>query len=182
MPKRLYTRRGDSGWTTLADGTIVAKTDARIEAAGELDELNAHLGALIADIESDSDRAFLELIQTKIFAIGAVITGCKAGAMRRIADADIDTLEHEIDRIDHTLQPTNSFIMPRGNRQTALCHVCRTVCRRAERRLWAIDDIENEAKKELAYINRLSDYLFVLARKANLTDADNEKIITISCD
>jgi len=65
MPKRLYTRRGDSGRTTLANGTIVAKTDARIEAAGELDELNAHLGVLIADIESDSDRAFLELIQTQ---------------------------------------------------------------------------------------------------------------------
>lgn len=182
MTKRLYTKAGDRGMTTLADGTIVPKTDIRIEAAGTLDELNANLGVLIAELENNRDVELLEHIQDKIFAIGAVITGCKTNIMGHIDDDEITLLEHEIDTIGKTLPPINNFVLPRGNRQTALCHVCRTVCRRAERQLLAIENIENDAPKTLVYINRLSDYLFVLARKINIISTNSEKIMTISCD
>lgn len=182
MNKRPYTRAGDKGLTRLADDSIVAKTDIRIEAAGTLDELNANMGVLISELESGHDTQYIEHLQDKIFAIGAVITGCKTNIMGCIDDDELALLEHEIDLINKTLPPINNFVMPRGSRQTALCHVCRTVCRRAERRLLSIENIENDAPTTVAYINRLSDYLFVLARKINLNSRNCEKIKTISCD
>lgn len=165
--------------TSLVGGTRVAKTDVRLEAYGTVDELNAHLGLLVAYLSDGDDKTFLRQVQDTLFAVGSHLatdrrkTELKAASI--ITPGQVEAVERAIDSIDRLLPPLTAFVLPGGSLAAAQCHVCRTVCRRAERRILALADEVEIAPKLLAYVNRLSDYLFVLSRKINL-DADKDEI------
>lgn len=152
----IYTKTGDQGQTSLASGQRVAKTDARIEAYGTVDELNSWIGKLRV---SYSSMALL-WIQNKLFNLGADLSEAPG---EWIVEADVKQLEQWIDAVQAQLPQLRAFVLPAGNELACTCHICRTVCRRAERRM-----IEAQADAiALQFINRLSDYLFVLARYLN---------------
>lgn len=173
-----YTRTGDSGTTSLVGGTRVPKTHLRLEAYGTLDELNAFLGLLITYLSDDKDLCFVQQVQDKLFVLGShLATDCSNTVLRAasvVAPTDVEELEREIDRLDEALPPLRAFILPGGSRGAAVCHVCRTVCRRAERRILSLAEQAEIAPELLAYVNRLSDYLFVLSRKMNLDEKKDE--------
>lgn len=158
---RLYTRRGDKGDTDLANGDRVAKNSLRIEALGEIDELNSHLGLLLAQNLPEMIRAVLQPVQSILFELGAELS---SPANERMHENDVKALEQAIDALNRTLPPLEEFILPGGNQAAAACHVTRTVCRRAERRLLALHKEEKTGAEALPYLNRLSDLLFVSAR------------------
>lgn len=179
MKKSLvYTKTGDKGTTGLIGGTRVAKFHERLEAYGCVDELNAQLGLLVTFL-SDTDRSFVLNIQNKMFSVGSYLATdqdkVSISDSSLILPADVSLLEQEIDRIDSDLPKLQAFVIPGGSRSAAICHVCRTVCRRAERRILAVSENHPVSSDLLAYINRLSDYLFVLSRKIN-HDEKNEEI------
>lgn len=168
---KIYTKGGDAGETSLFDNSRVSKADARVDAYGEVDELNASLGAVLA-AGVDRDLAeILETIQRQLFAVGARLADPAARIAARVTkaavgDADISRLEAAIDRFETELPPLKRFILPGGSLPGSLLHVARTVCRRAERRVVALGaDLVEPAV--LVYLNRLSDLLFVIARVAN---------------
>jgi cob(I)alamin adenosyltransferase len=169
---KIYTRTGDAGGTALFGGTRVSKHDPRVAAYGDVDELNACLGTVLSQGELPGEVAgILGHIQKDLFAIGAQLAdpGEKiAGRLTKVAvgEPDIQRLEDWIDRFEAELPPLRRFILPGGNRAGALLHVSRTVCRRAERSVVALG-IANLDGHLLAYVNRLSDLLFVLARAVN---------------
>ena len=168
---KIYTKTGDTGETSLFDNTRASKADARVDAYGEVDELNACLGAArAAGVESDIAQA-LEAIQKDLFALGARL----ADPSSRIADrvtkaavsaADVERLEQTLDRLDATLPPLRRFILPGGSPAGSLLHLARTVCRRAERRVVGLGPGSVEPLV-IVYLNRLSDLLFVMARAVN---------------
>lgn len=152
----IYTKTGDKGQTSLASGQRVPKTDARIEAYGTVDELNSWIGNLRVSYGTME----LRWIQNKLFNLGAALSEAPG---TWIVEADVKQLERWIDDTQAQLPPLHAFVLPAGNILACTCHVCRTVCRRVERRM-----IEAEADAvALQFINRLSDYLFVLARYLN---------------
>jgi cob(I)alamin adenosyltransferase len=168
---KIYTRTGDTGETGLFDGRRVSKSDLRVDAYGEVDELNAAIGAVLAAGVDPEMSAMLQAIQRDLFAIG----GRLADPSRKVAErvekmnvgaADVARLEQWIDRLESGLPPLRRFILPGGSAPGAALHLARTVCRRAERRivLLGADEVPPEL---LAYVNRLSDYLFVAARAVN---------------
>lgn len=167
---KIYTRTGDAGETSLFDGTRVAKHDPRVEAYGEVDETNAWLGFARA---SGLDPAMAEEVvhlQRDLFALGAQLADPAAKIAGRVTkafvrDADVERLERLIDRLDAELPPLGHFILAGGTAAGAALHVARAVCRRAERRIVALDPPVDPVL--IRYINRLSDLLFVLARVAN---------------
>ncbi|MBX6377189.1 MAG: cob(I)yrinic acid a,c-diamide adenosyltransferase [Clostridia bacterium] len=170
---RIYTRTGDSGETGLWGGRRVGKDDARVEAYGAVDELNAAIGwARTQGPDPDLD-AVLARIQGELFAIGADLAAPRGpgepppAAVRVVAAAHVAALEADIDRLDGALPPLNRFILPGGTPLAAALHLCRTVCRRAERRAVALARLEAVNPEVVRYLNRLSDLLFVLARAAN---------------
>ena len=149
----IYTKTGDKGQTSLANGQRVAKTDARIEAYGTVDELNCWIGALRVLAEDVQ----LEWIQNKLFNLGALLSEAPG---EWITDEDVKQLEAWIDEMQAVVPPQRSFILPCGGEAVSRCHICRTVCRRAERKM-----IEANADTiAMCFINRLSDYLFVKSR------------------
>ncbi len=158
---RIYTRTGDDGTTGLADGTRVAKTEARIEAIGTVDELNAAVGVLRTQSLPDDIDALLERVQHRLFDIGGelAVPGSQA-----IDAQHVTALEHALDRLNADLPALRDFILPGGNPPAAACHVCRTVCRRAERRMLSLHQHTPLNAAGLQYLNRLSDLLFVMAR------------------
>ncbi len=160
---KLYTRRGDDGSTGLADGQRVQKNSAHMEAIGAIDELNSLIGVLVAmEIPQDLKEQLLE-IQHDLFAIGAGL----ATPINSLLQQDAVTkLESEIDRLDANLPPLKKFILPGGSTEAAICHSARAVCRRAERRVLTMQQSEGDQSDlcSLQYLNRLSDFLFVLAR------------------
>ena len=159
---RIYTRTGDDGTTGLGDGTRVPKDDLRIDAYGTLDELNSQLGALLASVCCDDPvRSCLEEIQQTLFDLGSEL--CIPG-YRVIEQPVIDWLEAWLDHWNEQLPPLKDFILPGGSSTAAACHLARTVCRRAERLMVRLARIEPLNPLSLAYINRLSDLLFVVAR------------------
>jgi cob(I)alamin adenosyltransferase len=168
---KIYTKGGDAGETSLFDNSRVSKADARVDAYGEVDELNAGLGAVRA-AGVDRDLAeLLETIQQQLFAVGARLADPAARIAARVTkaavgDAEIARLEAAIDRFETELPPLKRFILPGGSVPGSLLHVARTVCRRAERRVVGLgaDAVEPDV---LVYLNRLSDLLFVMARVAN---------------
>ncbi|WP_321478635.1 cob(I)yrinic acid a,c-diamide adenosyltransferase [uncultured Bacteroides sp.] len=179
MKKSLvYTKTGDKGTTGLIGGTRVAKTDARLEAYGTVDELNANLGLLVTYLLEERDKNFLAVVQDKLFAVGShLATDVEKVDLHDVSiitKEDIDLMESEIDAADEMLPSLRWFVMPGGARGAAVCHVCRTVCRRAERRILALADTFVMGTELLAYINRLSDYLFVLSRKINYLEKKEE--------
>jgi len=167
---KIYTRTGDEGETSLFDGTRVAKDDARVDAYGDIDELNAWLGLTRSSLgESDLDAALMA-IQRDLFAVGAELADPAEKIAARvtkasIVDADVVRLEQLIDRLEDELEPLRRFILAGGTPAGAALHVARAVCRRAERRMVSLQP--RPASLLLRYVNRLSDLLFVLARVVN---------------
>jgi len=168
---KIYTKTGDAGETSLFDKTRVSKADPRVDAYGEVDELNATLGAARA-AGLDADLAgSLETIQKELFAVGARLADPSkriAGRVTKaaVAESDVQRLEQLIDRLENELEPLRKFILPGGALPGALLHMGRTICRRAERRVVGLgpDAVEPIV---IVYLNRLSDLLFVMARAAN---------------
>jgi cob(I)alamin adenosyltransferase len=166
---RIYTRLGDSGETHLGDMSRVPKTHPRIEAYGTIDELNSHIGVLMAfdDVPSPY-RPWLERVQNDLFDVGADISAPEDPNGRerlRVIPEQTAWLEERCDEVNATLKPLKSFVLPGGTRAAAYLHVCRTVCRRAERLAIACGGEINA--EVVRYLNRLSDLLFILARGAN---------------
>ena len=172
---KIYTKTGDNGTTALFGGTRVKKYNSRIESYGTVDELNSYIG-LIKDQEiSDEAKASLLKIQNELFTLGAMLATppeketLKNGKERlnipKIDDTSILFLENEIDKMDAVLPQMTHFVLPGGHQAVSFCHVARCVCRRAERLSVELNDEEPLNGNILKYLNRLSDYLFVLARK-----------------
>ena len=165
---RIYTRLGDGGETHLGDMSRVPKTDPRIEAYGTVDELNAQLGvALTIDGLDPQHGAWIRHIQNDLFDVGADLAAPEDGKRERLRVLAEQTawLEQRCDEVNAELEPLKSFVLPGGTRAAAHLHVCRTVCRRAERRVIACGDEINP--ETVRYLNRLSDLLFILSRAAN---------------
>lgn len=175
----IYTRTGDSGSTSLVGGKRVRKNDVRIEAYGTVDELNSNIGLLTASEGLEPEiRSTLIFIQNKLFNIGAylatdnpenAITECVG-----LGHEAISRLEHEIDVLDSEVPPMTNFVLPGGSRRSAVAHVCRTVCRRCERRLITLSDETYVDPNVIRFINRLGDYLFVFARFNNISQQIDE--------
>ena len=178
---KIYTRTGDQGQTSLVGGQRVSKTCARLESYGTIDELCSHIGLLITYCTDPHDQRFLTDIQRALVKVGGYLatdTSPREVRPTNIVTADmVTTLEQEIDRINATLPPFRCFILPGGSQAAAQSHVCRTVCRRAERRILSLSEEGAQVDSQVvAYTNRLSDYLFILARKLNM-DKNHPEII-----
>ena len=172
---KIYTKTGDKGTTALFGGTRVPKHHIRIESYGTVDELNSHIG-LIRDQNIDKHaKDILIIIQDKLFTVGAILATdpekatLKSGKDRlnipKISTKDIELLEKEMDQMNDQLPEMTHFVLPGGHQTVSFCHIARCVCRRAERLASALNDLEPFQAETLTYLNRLSDYLFVLARK-----------------
>ncbi len=165
---RVYTRTGDKGETSLASGRRVPKYHPRLEAYGSVDELNSHIGLLQSEIVDSLEQRFLLKIQNRVFTISsrlAVDDPQMADRLPEIRESDIKELEIELDRMLDMLPPLKNFLIPGGHPLVAQCHVARTVCRRVERIIVHLAREIEIDENMIIYINRLSDYLFVLARK-----------------
>ena len=167
---RIYTRGGDTGQTSLSDGSRVNKQHLRVAAYGTADETNGVIGVARLHTQGEAD-AMLSRIQNDLFDLGADLCtpqdGRKAEGALRIVDAQVERLEHEIDTMNAELQPLTSFILPGGTAASAYLHLARTVARRAERLMCELAESEPVNPAAIRYINRLSDHLFVLARWEN---------------
>lgn len=173
----LYTRTGDDGTTSLVGGQRVAKTHARLEAYGTVDELNSQLGLLLTYITDEADRATLLAIQNQLFVICSELATADEDLRARrsnVTEDDVQWIEHAIDAAEEGLPGWRGFILPGGTRGAAVAHVCRTVCRRAERRIHVVAQESVVNPLLIAYVNRLSDYLFALAKKINLQAGKEE--------
>jgi cob(I)alamin adenosyltransferase len=166
---KIYTRGGDKGQTSLGDGSRVPKTDLRIAAYGTVDELNSFLGlALASPGLPDEFRPWLEQVQNDLFDVGADLSVPLADKRERlrVRQEQVDRLEELCDLVNERLEPLKSFVLPGGGEAAARLHVARSVCRRAEREAIALSSAEDASPEALAYLNRLSDLLFILARAA----------------
>jgi cob(I)alamin adenosyltransferase len=176
---KIYTKTGDTGSTGLLGGKRISKADCQIESIGQLDELNAYIG-LIASFKNNLNRArLLHSIQEEIFIAGSVLAKDPEKPALRIPDLNsevVQQLEREIDIMTEKLPPLRYFILPGGNTEAAHIHIARTVCRRAERTIVGLESKEKDAI--LVFLNRLSDYLFVLARTI-LKEMDTAEIYWI---
>ncbi len=169
----IYTGTGDQGTTSLVGGERVCKHDLRLDAYGTIDELSAHIGMLIALLPSlmSDDKQLLHTIQHRLFAIGAYLatddTHTEIREASRIFSADIESIEQRIDTLDEALPQLHNFVFPGGAVSAAQAHICRTVCRRAERHICALHHSHPIDTIILQYVNRLSDYFFVVSRQCN---------------
>lgn len=164
---KIYTKTGDKGSTSLIGGKRVEKCCDRLESYGTVDELNAHIGLVFDACNDDSVRTILSHIQNDLFTIGALLA-CEDAEKFKLSSVDenhIQLLEQTIDNYNATLPQLKEFILPAGHSAATQCHVARTVCRRAERCIVKLAGTEDIDMNILMYINRLSDFLFVLARK-----------------
>lgn len=174
---KIYTRTGDSGDTGLFGGGRVRKHHVRVEAYGTVDELNSWLGMVQAGPLPEQAQRWLEAIQNDLFRLGSDLAtplDTRSAWVVRIEQAAVEALEQAIDRMDEDLPPLTSFILPGGTPAAAALHVARTVCRRAERVAVALADVEAVNPAAIAYLNRLSDFLFTLARWVNLQAGQDE--------
>jgi len=165
---KIYTGTGDQGETSLAGGARVPKNDVRIEAYGSVDELNSYIGLIRVQKISDDDKAFLEWIQSCLMTTVTIFASDYPDSkvvVPGLEEKDINKIEDKIDSIDKNLKALSLFIVPGGNAIISYCHIARCVCRRAERKVLAIDNIGKKSRICARYLNRLSDYLFVLSRK-----------------
>lgn len=171
----LYTGTGDQGTTSLVGGKRVDKDCIRIEAYGTIDELNAQIG-ILATAPTLQPEAVPQLIhiQNKLFNIGAYLANESATTPDGLTEADVADLERAIDEMDAELPPLTSFVLPGGSRRAALCHMCRTIARRAERRIITLSHEAHIAPIVIKYINRLSDFFFVFARFNNVNNQFDE--------
>lgn len=182
---KFYTKLGDDGSTSLYGGRRVMKDDIRIEVSGEIDELNAHIGLLSAMVEGDVSE-ILDEIQARLFIVGASMSSMADGSWRvgkevkgesSLSDLELARLEQEIDRLQAAVPQLETFVLPGGSAKAAQSHVCRTVCRRVERRLVALSrDVDVDALT-MRFVNRLSDYFFSLALYLNFIEGYDEKTL-----
>jgi cob(I)alamin adenosyltransferase len=176
---RIYTRTGDAGRTRLGDNSETTKTDLRLEAYADVDELNSQLGLALVSAGLDADVvALLTRVQNELFDVGAdlstPVVADPPWPPLRVEPAYVERLEDACDRYNESLEPLRSFVLPGGTPGAAALHVCRTVARRAERAGWAAHVEHGDSMNEVAlqYLNRLSDLLFILARHANVEVGD----------
>jgi cob(I)alamin adenosyltransferase len=165
---KIYTRTGDKGKTTLVGGTPVLKTHIRIEAYGSVDEVIAHI-SLLRDMTENKDlKSYLLRVEDRLMTCAAILAAdCEDCEVKipELRNEDVKSLENAIDEMELYLEPLNSFILPGGNSISSQCHVARTVCRRAEREIIRLSAELFVPDTVIKYMNRLSDYLFVLSRK-----------------
>ncbi len=176
---KIYTRRGDDGSTGLFGGPRVRKDDLRVAAYGDVDELNSALGVAREELLAQADLlALVDSLQSELFTLGAELATPDSEKapkeVPRIAHEHVQRLEREIDRLTGELPPMKNFILPGGSRPGAALHLCRTVCRRAERKMVELAEKSGVSADALAYVNRLSDLLFTMARAANLRAGGRE--------
>jgi len=183
---KIYTKTGDKGQTSLFGGTRVPKHHIRIESYGTVDELNSYIGLIRDLVDDKNSQTFLTSIQDKLFVLGATLAtppekeilknGAKRLKIQQIETQDIEALEHEIDTMNTLLPAMTHFILPGGHPTVSHCHIARCICRRAERICTLLNETEAIDYSALQYLNRLSDYLFVLARKI-AKDANAKEIL-----
>ena len=172
---KVYTKTGDAGTTSLVGGKRVPKDCARLESYGTIDELNAQVGLLLTYVSEPMDRETLIGIQNNLFVIGAQLaTEAPQVPSVIITSVDVTKLEQSIDAASEGLPKWRGFTLPGGCRPAALAHVCRTICRRAERRILTLSSSEEVAPELLAYVNRLSDYFYILALRLNFLQGTEE--------
>ncbi|MGF1635999.1 MAG: cob(I)yrinic acid a,c-diamide adenosyltransferase [Cyclobacteriaceae bacterium] len=165
---KIYTKTGDEGKTSLLGGTRVPKYHLRIESYGTIDELNSYMGLLRSQDVNQVRQSILQEIQERLFTIGSSLAAENDRAQKLkldLTDADVEQLEEGIDQMNEVLEPMRSFILPGGHQSVAFCHIARCVCRRAERLIIHLSEKEHVDARVIIYLNRLSDFLFVLARK-----------------
>jgi len=176
---KIYTRTGDDGTTGLVGGTRVKKQDARLEAYGTVDELNAAIGVVRSFSIPDVLKNILGEIQNKLFNIGSRLASDEKGEVitsrLSVTEANLEYLEKNIDMLEEELPELTQFILPGGDMASAQCHVARTVCRRAERRILEFSEQGKVEPEIIRYMNRLSDFLFVLSRKLSSIGGVEEK-------
>lgn len=178
---KIYTKTGDKGLTSLIGGTRVAKHHIRIESYGTVDELNSYIGLIACQAIDPHHQVVLKEIQDRLFTIGASLAADPEKSKMKIPDlleSDILLLETEIDQMNDALPPLKHFILPGGNTTVSYCHIARCVCRRAERLTVELAEDSFVDSKVTVYLNRLSDYLFILGRKLT-QDANAEENIWI---
>lgn len=173
---KIYTKRGDKGETSLIGGDRVPKHHIRIEAYGTIDELNSYIGILRSFIEDSINVNVLPEIQDRLFTVGSLLASAPGSKMivPDLHDKDTELLEDSIDRMNAELPELRSFVLPAGSIEVAHCHVARCVCRRAERLIVHLNEVEAIEGIIIQYINRLSDYLFVLGRYKALKQGVDE--------
>lgn len=175
---KIYTKKGDTGTTQLIGGTRVPKHHVRIASYGTVDELNSYIG-LVRDLTSDTEmQSLLKEIQDRLFTIGSSLASDPEKSKMKIPDlkeSDVELLEKKIDKMNELLPELKSFILPGGNMANSFCHIARCVCRRAERFATELAESDFVDPLVIKYLNRLSDFLFVLARKFS-KDAGAEEI------
>lgn len=180
----LYTRTGDNGTTSLVGGARAPKDAPRLETYGTIDELNSHIGLLRAEAPDTVEGATLQTIQNRLFDIGSYLASDPEGPWPMppgVGPRDIEAIEEAIDRLDSRLPRLNSFVLPGGSPQAAHAHIARTVCRRAERLIVGLSRQTPVAPEVMRYINRLSDYLFALARFCNTSQNIDEILWQKNC-
>ena len=175
---RVYTKTGDKGETSIIGGFRVKKSCERLEAYGTVDELSSHLGLLISMLPDGDNKTLLIRIQNNLFNVcsnlATDLSRTPLYDSAKLADGEIELLEQEVDRLMKLLPERQGFILPGGNQAAAQAHVCRTVCRRAERRIVALSEVADISPEIQQYVNRLSDYLFVLAKIINFNAGVSE--------
>ena len=175
---KVYTRTGDKGETSLVGGVRIKKSDIRLEAYGTVDELSAHLGMLVAMMENGEERDLVVRIQNNLFNVCTHLATDQSQTplypSAHLADSEIALIEERIDSLMKQLPERQGFILPGGTPAACQAHICRTVCRRAERRIAALAEVAKTDPEISQYMNRLSDYLFVLAKIINFNAGVNE--------
>ncbi|MBR2017748.1 MAG: cob(I)yrinic acid a,c-diamide adenosyltransferase [Prevotella sp.] len=183
---KVYTKTGDKGETSLVGGVKVTKTCCRIEAYGTIDELNSHIGLLVSMLEDDCDITMLERIQSCLFNVGTHLATDQSQTQlyssAKLPDGEVERLEQIIDKMIEVLPESHGFVLPGGTIQASQAHVCRTVCRRAERCIIRLSEEAVVSPEIIKYINRLSDLLFVFAKKLNFIAGSNEKLWQNYCE
>ena len=175
---KVYTRGGDMGKTSLVGGQRVSKASKRLEAYGTVDELSSHLGLLASLLDDVDDKALIIRIQNCLFNVCTNLATDQGqtplSPSAYLPEGEIELVEQKIDEIMKLLPEKQGFVLPGGTKEAAQAHVCRTVCRRAERRIVALSEVAKISPEVLQYVNRLSDYLFVLAKKINFNANQSE--------
>jgi cob(I)alamin adenosyltransferase len=182
---KVYTRTGDKGETSLVGGVRIKKSDIRLEAYGTVDELSAHLGMLVAMMKDGDERNLIIRVQNNLFNVCTHLATDQSKTplypSAHLADGEIELLEERIDQLMRQLPERQGFILPGGTPTAAQTHICRTVCRRAERRIAALAEVAQIGPEMQQYVNRLSDYLFVLAKIINFNEGKSEIIWENAC-
>lgn len=181
---KIYTKTGDKGETALYGGTRVSKASARVESYGNIDELNSFIGFAKSEIHDEKVLAQLKKIQFDLFTVGSesatptdklMLANGKSRLSLMISETEIEELENWMDEFEKELEPLQYFILPGGGKSATALHLCRTVCRRAERSLVFLNETEEVRPELIKYLNRLSDYLFVLARYISKINGETEE-------